>query len=118
MWMPHVWSAVRDALLSASAGGSGNKVGSQPRWTRNVGNRAQMAAQPSLTCHSLACTAPTLQKAEALAARLSVLLGGVPRDSGKDAIEDAAAQLPPCIQVCCVIGQDMAFAGAPFSDRA
>jgi len=30
MWMPHVWSAVRDALLSASAGSSTNKVGVHP----------------------------------------------------------------------------------------
>ena len=31
MWMPHVWSAVRDALLSATAGSSTNKVGTHGR---------------------------------------------------------------------------------------
>ena len=90
MWVPHVWSAIRDALLSAYGGGPGNKVMLLaitmhfPRYLPTGG---------AITCYM--CGA---QKAEVFATRLIEMLTSGRQDSGAE--QDSGPCLPPCIQVC------------------
>ena len=65
----------------------------------NLDTGAVARLQPSVSWRGKSRPVIWLQKAEALAARLSMLLGSGLCDATDGAVEDATAQLPPCIQV-------------------
>jgi hypothetical protein len=91
MWMPHVWSAIRDALHGASTGVAGNKV--------NASLSPSVRSPIKFTFAENWSVCGAAQKAETTAARLAVLLGSERGDCGAALDQDAVICLPPCIQV-------------------